>query len=142
MALPDFKLERYFARWEFAAPHLLSTSDVEGYAMRELASLYAGVSPEEVLVFGGAEEAIYVFMRATLGPGDRVVATWPGYQSLYEVARAAGAEVDLLPLHAEEGWTLLDHPDGHFRTGFGRTDMPAALERFDRWLERRFGPPQ
>jgi aspartate/methionine/tyrosine aminotransferase len=138
MALPDFKLERYFARWEFSAPHLLSTSDVEGYGMRELlsladeetralweglrlgytesaghpllrreiASLYAGVSAEEVLVFGGAEEAIYVFMRATLGPGDRVVVTWPGYQSLHEVARAAGAEVDLLPLHAEEGWTL------------------------------------
>lgn len=138
MPIPDFKLERYFARWEFAAPHLLCASDVEGLPMAELlaladdetralwdglrlgyteaaghpllraeiASLYGGVHPDEVLVFAGAEEAIYAFMRTALGPGDRVVATWPGYQSLYEVARDAGAEVDLLPLDRENGWAL------------------------------------
>jgi aspartate/methionine/tyrosine aminotransferase len=138
MSIPDFKLERYFARWEFAAPHLLCASDVEGLPMSELldmaddesrelwsglrlgyteaaghpllraeiAGLYEGVSPDEVLVFAGAEEAIYVFMRTVLGPGDRVVVTWPGYQSLYEVARSTGAEVDLLPLDPENGWAL------------------------------------
>lgn len=138
MPIADFRLERYFARWEFAAPHLLCASDVEGLPLAELlsladdetralwdglrlgyteaaghpllraeiASLYGGVSPDEVLVFAGAEEAIYVFMRTVLGPGDRVVVTWPGYQSLYEVARAAGAEVDLLPLDRENGWAL------------------------------------
>jgi aspartate/methionine/tyrosine aminotransferase len=44
MSLPQspiapFKLERYFARWEFAAPYLLCTSDIQGYPMRELLSL-------------------------------------------------------------------------------------------------------
>jgi tryptophan 2,3-dioxygenase len=33
MRIPDFKLERYFAKWEFNAPHLLCTSDVEGWRM-------------------------------------------------------------------------------------------------------------
>lgn len=138
MTIPEFRLERYFARWELATPHLLCASDVQALPMAELlaladdetralweglalgytdaaghpllraeiASLYEGVAPEEVLVFAGAEEAIYVYMRTALGPGDRVAVTWPGYQSLYEVARGSGAEVDLLPLDPDAGWAL------------------------------------
>lgn len=138
MKIPEFSLERYFARHEFRAPYLLSSSDIEGYRLDELleladeegrrlwedlslgytestghpllrseiASLYEGVAPEEVLVFSGAEEAIFTFMNVALGPGDHAVAAWPAYQSLYEVARAAGAEVTLLPLSHEDGWSL------------------------------------
>ncbi|MGI9182273.1 MAG: aminotransferase class I/II-fold pyridoxal phosphate-dependent enzyme [Longimicrobiaceae bacterium] len=138
MEIPDFQLERFFARWEFAAPYILCASDVEGWPMAELlaladeetrglwdsltlgyteapghpllraeiASLYETVSPEEVLVFAGAEEAIFVSLNVVLAPGDHAIVTWPGYQSLYEVARAAGAEVDLLPLDAVAGWAL------------------------------------
>jgi aspartate/methionine/tyrosine aminotransferase len=134
----EFQLERFFARWEFAASHLLCASDIEAYRLDELlsiaggdtlalwenlslgyteaaghpllraeiASLYQTVAPEEVLVFSGAEEAVFVFMNVLLGPGDHAVVTWPAYQSLYEVARAAGAEVDLLPLDAANGWAL------------------------------------
>ncbi len=39
MRLPEFKLERYFARFEFAAPFLLSSSDVEGLRLSELLAL-------------------------------------------------------------------------------------------------------
>ncbi len=39
MIIPDFKLERYFARWEFVAPYLLCSSDVDGYSMSELLTL-------------------------------------------------------------------------------------------------------
>jgi aspartate/methionine/tyrosine aminotransferase len=137
MRLPDFELERFFARWEFSVEHNLCASDVEGFPMAELlrradpearalwdglalgyteapghpllraeiASLYQGVDPDEVLTFAGAEEAIFVFMNVALEPGDHVVATWPAYQSLHEVARAVGAEVDLLPLDPD-GWSL------------------------------------
>ena len=58
---------------------------------REIAALYAGLEPEDVLVFAGAEEDLFV--NVLLGPGDHAVVTWPGYQSLYEVARATGADV-------------------------------------------------
>ena len=34
--LPDFELERYFARWEFTAPYLLCASDIEGMKLAEL----------------------------------------------------------------------------------------------------------
>ncbi|HBY92611.1 MAG TPA: aminotransferase, partial [Chloroflexi bacterium] len=136
--IPDFKLERYFARWEFAAPYILCASDVEGYRLDELlaladdehralwqkltlgyteapghpllraeiAALYQNVAPANVLTFAGAEEAIFVLMNVLLGPGDHAVITWPGYQSLYEVARATGAEVTLLPLEHADGWAL------------------------------------
>jgi aspartate/methionine/tyrosine aminotransferase len=138
MRLPDFELERYFARWEFAAPYLLCSSDVEGWRMGELLQLadadgrerwerlslgytestglpalreaiagqYEGLAPEHVLTFAGAQEALFVLMNVALGPGDHAVVTWPGYQSLHEVARATGAEVTLLPLREEDGWRV------------------------------------
>lgn len=37
--LNSFELERYFARWEFTAPFLLSASDTEPWTMSELLSL-------------------------------------------------------------------------------------------------------
>lgn len=73
---------------------------------REIASLYDSVSPDDVLVFAGAEEAIFCLMSTALEPGDHVVVTWPGYQSLYEVARSAGAKVALHMLREEDGWSL------------------------------------
>ena len=39
MRIAEFALERYFARWEFAAQHLLGASDVQAYPMSELIGL-------------------------------------------------------------------------------------------------------
>ncbi len=72
----------------------------------EIASLYDRLEPDDVLVFAGAEEAIFCLSNVLLGPGDHAVVTWPGYQSLYEVGRAAGAVVTLHELHEEAGWDL------------------------------------
>jgi aspartate/methionine/tyrosine aminotransferase len=141
LKIPDFELERYFARFEFTTPFQLSASDVESLGVGELleladreahalwaglrlgytesqghpalraaiASLYERVEAEEVLVFSGAQEAIFAFHSVALGAGDHAVVTWPAYQSLFEVARAAGAEVTLLPLRPEDGWAF--HPE-------------------------------
>jgi aspartate/methionine/tyrosine aminotransferase len=73
---------------------------------RAIAALYDSVGADDVLVFAGAEEAIFCLMTTSLEPGDHVVVTWPGYQSLYEVARAAGAKVGLHLLREEDGWGL------------------------------------
>jgi len=136
--IAEFALERYFARWEFAAEHLLCASDVQGVPMadllaladdetralwanlalgytestghpllrREIAGLYESIDPDELLTFGGAEEAIFCLVNVLVGPGDHVIATWPGYQSLYEIARATGADVTLHELHESTGWAL------------------------------------
>jgi aspartate/methionine/tyrosine aminotransferase len=121
-----FALERFFARHEFNARHLLSASDCQGLAMAdllaradeelitrwqnlrlgytesqgspelrtEIAGLYESVDAGEVLV-AAPEEAIFLAMSAMLSPRDHVICTFPGYQSLYEVARSIGCEVSL-----------------------------------------------
>ena len=136
--LPDFELERFFARYEFAVHYLLCASDVEGWSMAELleladdearalwqdlrlgytesrghpllratiADLYDTIEPGEVLVFAGAEEAIFTIGNVLLGPDDHAVVVWPAYQSLHEVARSTGAEVTLHELHEADGWAL------------------------------------
>ena len=39
MKLPAFKLERFFAKYEFTAPYLLSSSDCEAMTIEELLNL-------------------------------------------------------------------------------------------------------
>jgi len=138
MTIPEFKLERYFARYEFVAPYLMCSSDVETMRMadlleladgptreiwddltlgyteypghprlrEEISGLYADIAPEQVTCFAGAEEAVFVTLSSLLQPGDHAIAFWPGYQSLYEVARAAGAEVTLIELREADGWAV------------------------------------
>jgi aspartate/methionine/tyrosine aminotransferase len=72
----------------------------------EIANLYETVEPDGVLVFAGAEEAIFCLSNVLLGPVDHAIVVWPGYQSLYEVGRAAGAQVSLHALRESDGWAL------------------------------------
>ncbi len=71
-----------------------------------IASLYDTVAADDVLVFAGAEEAIFCLFSTSLEAADHVIVTWPGYQSLYEVARSAGAQVSLHVLREEDAWSL------------------------------------
>ncbi len=130
-----FALERYFARHEFSARCLLSTSDCQGLAMAdlvagadtdlkkrwealrlgytesqglpelrgEIAGLYQGANPEEILVTA-PEEAVFLVMNALLEPGDHVICTFPGYQSLYELAVSIGCEVTFWEPSEADGW--------------------------------------
>ena len=71
-----------------------------------IAALYERVGPDDVLVFAGAEEAIFALHNVLLGPGDHAIVVQPAYQSLAEVARSAGAELTRVALHEAEGWRL------------------------------------
>ena len=73
---------------------------------REIAGLYEHIEPDDVLVFVGAGEAIFCLANVLVGPGDHVIVAWPGYQSLYEVARAGGADVTLHEMFEADGWSL------------------------------------
>lgn len=132
-----FALERYFAKHEFTAKHLLCGSDCEpfpqadllkladdetrglweslklGYTesrghpllREEIAALYPGVSPDRILTVV-PEEGIFLAMRAALSEGDRLVCTFPAYQSLYEVAKSLRCETAFWRPVEERGWTF------------------------------------
>jgi aspartate/methionine/tyrosine aminotransferase len=71
---------------------------------QEIAKIYQAISPDQVLVHSGAEEAIFLFMQAVLDTGDHVVVHSPCYQSLVEVrAHRLHGPVDG---HEEDGWAL------------------------------------
>jgi aspartate/methionine/tyrosine aminotransferase len=69
-----------------------------------IAAGYPGLGPDDV-VTAAPEELLYVFARAVLRPGDRVIVTFPGYQSLHEIAAATGAAVERwTPEETAKGW--------------------------------------
>ena len=130
-----FALERFFARHEFSAKYLLSSSDCEGFsqadlvagadlesrrmwdhlrlgytesaglpALRdEIARTYGDVQPGQVFV-AAPEECIFLAMNSLLEPGDHVVCTFPGYQSLYQLAFALGCDVSFWKPVEADGW--------------------------------------
>ncbi|MEP2668012.1 MAG: aminotransferase class I/II-fold pyridoxal phosphate-dependent enzyme [Cyclobacteriaceae bacterium] len=124
MKIAPFKLERYFDKYEFSAPYLLSSSDCEplrlnelleladeksrdewdalklGYTeskgdpefRNEISKLYSSISSDDVLVLV-PEEGIFIAMNVLLDKGDHVVTTFPGYQSLYQIAADIGCNI-------------------------------------------------
>ncbi|QDT43396.1 Capreomycidine synthase [Gimesia alba] len=122
MELPAFPLVQWFAaaegRFEFSLSHSdcepLSVSDILGDAeQKTLANLplgygtfagleelrqsvarqYATLKQDDVLIFGGASEVIYTFMRTNLNPGDEVVIQAPIFNSLKATAQAIGCQI-------------------------------------------------
>lgn len=77
---------------------------------RLIAAQYEAVSPDQVLVFTGAEEPIFAFMHAALGPGDHLIVHFPGYQSHYGLAEDRGIGVSRWMGDPERGWAL--DPEG------------------------------
>ena len=134
MDLKPFRLERYFAEYEFTTPYILCASDCESMSVgelldleksaadrfprlrlgytesrggielrKEVSDLYGQITPEQVLVHSGAEEAIFSFMNVLLSPGDHIVVHTPCYQSLTGVAEGIGAAVSRWEAVPENG---------------------------------------
>ena len=68
MKLPEFKLERYFARYEFEVPYLLSSSDMETHRLDELLALAdeEGLGLWENLSLGYTESQGHPLLRAEI----------------------------------------------------------------------------
>lgn len=138
MPLPEFRLEKYFSKWEFTARHHLTASDVQTVTLRELLELgtedeqeafgdlplgyvntwgtdqlrsaiadtYVNCSPDDVLLFAGAEEALFWLLQLLVEPGEHAVVTAPNYQALEAIPIAAGVQVSGVLLDEGDGWRL------------------------------------
>jgi aspartate/methionine/tyrosine aminotransferase len=157
MKLEPFTLERFFARHEFQAEHLLCASDCETYTIaellamepgaaeafaslrlgytettgnpelrREISGLYHGITADDILVFAGAEEAIFIFMNAVLNAGDHLIVHSPCYPSLAAVAAGNGCEVTRWEAAQEDGW----EPNLEFLERSGKAATRALVVNF------------
>lgn len=137
MNVSPFKLERYFAKYEFKTEYLLCSSDCEAMSIadllalepgaaekfpqtwlgytesqghpvlrKEISKIYESVEPEEILIHAGAEEAIFLFMLATLKENDHIIVHAPHYQSLSEIARGMGCFISPWRAREENSWAL------------------------------------
>ncbi len=137
MRIKAFKLEEYFAKYEFNVKYTLCSSDCESFSVDELltlekdslkelkevwlgytesignpylreeiSKLYSNINPEEVIVFSGAEEAIFIAMNVLLKKDDHIIVQYPGYQSLYEIANAIGCKVTKWLMDDKNNWEL------------------------------------
>src|ERR1700722_14110215 len=64
----------------------------------EISKLYSGLDQNHILVYSGAEEAIYITMRVLVKPDDHVVIITPCYNSHKEIPKAVGARITELSL--------------------------------------------
>jgi aspartate/methionine/tyrosine aminotransferase len=137
MKINDFKLEEFFAKYEFKAKYLLCASDCESYTIDELlalqkgskeelknqslgytesqgnsilrseiSNLYNDLTKDEIIVFSGAEEGIFIFMNVFLDQGDHIIVQFPAYQSLFEVAASVGCEITQWIMDENQNWEL------------------------------------
>lgn len=110
MTLPPFRLERWFARWEFSVRHLLSSSDCESWTVAELLELEPGAREElECLGLGYTESSGDPALR-------RAIAAIYGAVQPEHVLVHAGAEEGIFSfMHValEPGDHLVAHAPGY-----------------------------
>ena len=70
---------------------------------QEVAKMYRDISDSNVLMVV-PEEGIFIALNSILEKGDHIICTFPGYQSLYQVAESLGCEVTKWFPDEKKGW--------------------------------------
>ena len=71
---------------------------------QNIARLYPGAKPENVLVTVGAIEANYISIRTLLSPGDECVIMLPNYMQIWGIAKNHDLKIKTFQLQEKEGW--------------------------------------
>jgi aspartate/methionine/tyrosine aminotransferase len=73
---------------------------------KNIAALYPGASPENVLVTIGAIEANYDILWGLLAAGDEIVVMLPNYMQIWGLAKNLGLNLKTFTLDERNGWAL------------------------------------
>jgi aspartate/methionine/tyrosine aminotransferase len=179
-----FEMERMMSKWENVVEYNLSESGVHPLSVAELvedpavlqqvlntplhypqtngivelreniAALYPGATPDNVLVTVGCIEANFISLQTMVAPGEEIALMLPNYMQIWGVARNLGIKVRTFQLREELGWgpdldqlndvvsekTKLiavcnpDNPTGHILTGEEMEAIVSAADRVGAWL--------
>jgi aspartate/methionine/tyrosine aminotransferase len=125
------------------------------YELREnIAALYPGATPDNVLVTVGAAEANYLSVQAAVQPGEDIAIMLPNYMQIWGIAHNSGMKVSSFHLKEELGWapdldeldravsekTRLicvcnpNNPTGYILTEAEMDSIVNAAERAESWI--------
>ncbi len=78
--------------------------------LKEISKLYDTISTERILTIA-PQEGIFIALNVLLKPGDHMICTYPGYQSLYEIGRSIGCDISYWKAQYNEDGTFFDIDD-------------------------------
>lgn len=91
---------------------------------KNIAALYRGAGPENVLVTVGAIEANYDILWSLLSAGDKVVVMLPNYMQIWGLAKNLDLDLKSFTLDEKNGWA--PDLDGLRKAVTGRTKLIAV----------------
>ena len=128
-----FEMERMMSKWENVVEYNLSESGVHPVTLRELladlvavdelldtelnypqtnglvelrenvAALYPGATPDNILVTVGCAEANFIALQTLLAAGDEMVVMLPNYMQIWGIGHNYGFQVRGFHLQEERG---------------------------------------
>jgi len=179
-----FALERMMSAWENQVDYNLSESGVHPLTTGELvedpkqieellstslmyaqsngipelreniAALYPGATPENIIVTTGAAQANYTSLWTLMEPNDEIVVMLPNYMQIWGIAHNFGLKVKTFSLNEEQEWALNieelnravtektkliavcnpNNPSGHILTAAEMEAVVSAADRAGAWL--------
>ncbi len=158
MHIPSFKIERYFARYEFSVPYILCASDCEPLTLPELLDTsICSSAPSQVLSVMGLQAKDMILERnlSLIAHNKDVTNVFVDkYHDLFSWCPPQAGSTAFITYLADEGAaalserlvkdegilvipsTVFDYGDKHWRIGLGRKNVPEILARLDSYLEK------
>ena len=96
-------IDRHFTKYT-ANPGLLDLRDAIAHRYRD--DYGVSYSPDEIIVTAGGKQALFHAAMALFGPGDEVITHRPGWPTLIEQIKLAGASPVIVDTNPADGFAL------------------------------------